>query len=90
MTDINDLSFDEAMAQLEEKISLLEKEENYNNQKLYEEAVALKEHCASLLNKEREDIKKVAKENNISLSDIGLSEDDEGAKESSSASDVVL
>ena len=44
MTEIKDLTFDEAMTQLEEKIALLEKEENANNQELYDEAVALKEY----------------------------------------------
>lgn len=77
MTEIKDLTFDEAMAQLEEKIALLEKEENANNQELYDEAVALKEYCADLLKKEKEEIKRIAKENNIPLSEIGLTEDDE-------------
>ncbi len=77
MTEIKDLTFDEAMTQLEEKIALLEKEENANNQELYDEAVALKEYCADLLKKEKEEIKRIAKENNIPLSEIGLTEDDE-------------
>ena len=77
MKEIKDLTFDEAMAQLEEKISLLEEEENADNQELYEEAVALKEYCADLLKKEKEEIKRIAKENNIPLSEIGLTEDDD-------------
>ncbi len=80
MKEIKDLTFDEAMAQLEEKISLLEKEENADNQELYDEAVALKEYCADLLKKEKEEIKRIAKENNIPLSEIGLTEDDEEEK----------
>ena len=81
MEKIKDLTFDEAMAQLEEKISLLEKEENADNQQLYDEAVALKEYCADLLKKEKEEIKRIAAENNISLSEIGLDDDDEDAEE---------
>lgn len=77
MDKITGLTFEEAMAQLEEKIALLEKEENVDNQKLYDEAVALKEYCADLLKKEREEIKRIAKENNIPLSEIGLDEDED-------------
>ncbi len=82
MTEIKDLTFDEAMAQLEEKIALLEKEENANNQELYDEAVALKEYCADLLKKEKEEIKRIARENNIPLSEIGLTEDDDEDEDS--------
>lgn len=82
MTDIKNLSFDDAMTQLEEKIALLEKEENSDNQKLYEEAVALKEYCAELLKKEKEEIKKIAKENNIPLSEIGLTDEEENSESS--------
>lgn len=82
MTDIKNLSFDDAMTQLEEKIALLEKEENSDNQKLYEEAVVLKEYCAELLKKEKEEIKKIAKENNIPLSEIGLTDEEENSESS--------
>lgn len=82
MTDIKNLSFDDAMTQLEEKIALLEKEENSDNQKLYEEAVALKEYCAELLKKEKEEIKKIARENNIPLSEIGLTDEEENSESS--------
>lgn len=71
------LTFDEAMEQLENKINKLEKDDGVDNQGLYEEAVALKEYCADLLKKEKEEIIKIAKENNIALSDIGLNESDE-------------
>ena len=77
MAEIRNLTFDEAMAQLEEKIALLEKEENADNQELYDEAVALKDYCADLLKKEKEEIKRIARENNIPLSEIGLTEDDD-------------
>lgn len=77
MEKFKDLTFDEAMAQLEEKISLLEKEENADNQQLYNEAIELKEYCADLLKKEKEEIKRIAAENNISLSEIGLDDDED-------------
>lgn len=77
MEQFKNLSFDEAMSLLESKIALLEKEENADNQKLYEEAIALKEQCARLLKKEKDDIIKIAKENNIPLSEIGLNEEND-------------
>jgi len=88
MNEIKGLTFDEAMAQLEEKIALLEKEENANNQELYEQAVALKEYCADLLKKEKEEIKRIAKENDISLSEIGLTDDDEDDEDDEDATDM--
>lgn len=77
------LTFDEAMEQLEKKIDKLEKDDGATNQELYEEAVALKEYCAGLLKKEKEEIIKIAKENNIALSDIGLNENEEIIEEES-------
>ncbi|MDD2839650.1 MAG: exodeoxyribonuclease VII small subunit [Rickettsiales bacterium] len=74
---LDGLTFDEAMEQLESKIEKLEKDDAADNQELYEEAIALKEYCAELLKKEKEDIIKIAKENNITLSDIGLNENDD-------------
>jgi exonuclease VII small subunit len=71
------LTFDEAMSQLEEMVSLLEKEENMDNQPLYEKAVITKEHCSFLLKKEKAEIIRVAKENNIPLADLGLTEFDD-------------
>ncbi len=73
------LTFDEAMEQLENTIGKLEKDDDADNQELYEEAIALKEYCSELLRREKEDIIKIAKENNIALSDIGLenSEDED-------------
>lgn len=76
MKKLSEMTFDEAMDLLEKKIALLEKEENADNEKLYKEAVALKDYCSKLLAKEREEIKKMAKENNIPLEEIGLSEDE--------------
>lgn len=75
--EFKNLSFDEAMEQLEAKITELEKPENENNQKLFDEAMALKDYCAELLKKEKEDIIKIAKENNIPLEEIGLDENGE-------------
>lgn len=77
MEKYDGISFDEAMKLLEEKISLLEKDdESEKSIKTYEEAIALKNYCAKLLADEREEIERVAKENNIPLSEIGLTEDD--------------
>ena len=75
--EFKNLSFDEAMDQLEAKITELEKPENENNQTLFDEAMALKDYCAELLKKEKEDIIKIAKENNIPLEEIGLDENGE-------------
>ena len=75
--DFKNLSFDEAMNQLEAKIAELEKPENNNNQKLFSEAMALKDYCAELLKKEKEDIIKIARDNNIPLEEIGLDENGE-------------
>lgn len=75
--EFKNLSFDEAMDQLEAKITELEKLENENDQKLFNEAIALKDYCAELLKKEKEDIIRIAKENNIPLEEIGLDENGE-------------
>ncbi|HSQ97351.1 MAG TPA: hypothetical protein VLL98_01385 [Rickettsiales bacterium] len=73
---LNNLTFEEAMKQLESKIEQLEKDDNVNNQQLFEEAMELKDYCSELLKKEKEEIIKVAKENNIPLSEIGLEENE--------------
>lgn len=73
------LSFDEAMKLLEEKISYLESDDQENEEelaKVYDEAVLLKNYCAKLLASERAEIKRIAKENNIPLSEIGLEDED--------------
>ncbi len=73
------LSFDEAMKLLEEKISYLEKDDQDDQvelAKVYDEAVLLKNYCAKLLSDERAEIKRIAKENNIPLSEIGLEDED--------------
>ena len=72
------MSFDEAMKLFEEKISLLEKDEDGQDvEKIYQEAVELRDYCAKLLSDEREEIKRIAKENNIPLSEIGLEENED-------------
>ena len=72
------MSFDEAMKLFEEKISLLEKDEDGQDvEKIYQEAVELRDYCAKLLSDEREEIKRIAKENNIPLSKIGLEENED-------------
>lgn len=76
------MSFDEAMKLFEEKISLLEKDEDGQDVgKIYQEAVELRDYCAKLLSDEREEIKRIAKENNIPLSEIGLEESEDENKE---------
>lgn len=78
------MSFEEAMKLLEEKIALLEKEDETDEDltDVYEEAVNLKNYCAQLLSNEREEIRRIAKENNIPLSEIGLEENDMSIDES--------
>ena len=72
------MSFDEAMKLFEEKISLLEKDEDGQDvEKIYQEAVELRDYCAKLLSDERDEIKRIAKENNIPLSEIGLEENED-------------
>ncbi|MDR3290434.1 MAG: hypothetical protein LBT02_04125 [Rickettsiales bacterium] len=74
----NDLDFDKAMNLLEEKLDELEKIENIEKSKpLYDEAIELKKYCESLLTKEREEIKALAKESGISLDELGLDDDDD-------------
>ena len=70
------------MILFEEKISLLEKDEDGKDVgKIYQEAVELRDYCAKLLSDEREEIKRIAKENNIPLSEIGLKESEDGNEE---------
>ena len=76
------IRFDEAMKLFEEKISLLEKDEDGQDVgKIYQEAVELRDYCAKLLSDEREEIKRIAKENNIPLSEIGLEESEDENEE---------
>lgn len=75
------LNFDDAMSKME---SILDELEN-NSETLspeevevkIKEAETLKEHCKQLLKEEKEDIIKTAKENNISLEELGIIEGEE-------------
>lgn len=78
---MENLDFDTAIKKLETILDTLENNENLTpeeQQKLYSEAEELKNHCRYLLDKEKEEIFRVAKENNISLDELDLdNEDDE-------------
>lgn len=75
------LNFDDAMTKLEGILDDLESNgESMDSEeaaKKLEEAEALKDYCKTLLKKEKEDLIRTAKENNISLDEIGISEDDD-------------
>lgn len=73
--DIKSLSYDHAMSALERAISLLENPQHSNNEALYEKAIIIKAYCQELLLKEKSEIMRIARENNIPLSEIGLVED---------------
>ena len=76
--NIENMSFDEAISKLEKNLDLLEKNENIPNaNELFEESLKLKNHCEKLLNEERANFEKVAKENGISLEELGLNEENE-------------
>ncbi|MDR2778143.1 MAG: hypothetical protein LBB13_01375 [Rickettsiales bacterium] len=76
------MNFDEASSKLE---SILDELEDGATNKLkpeevevkIKEAEKLRNYCKELLKKEKADIIRTAKENDISLEDIGLSEDDD-------------
>jgi exonuclease VII small subunit len=79
---IEGLTFDEAIDKLEKILENLgDSEKNgfsMSNEEIeaqLEEAERLKNHCKKLLEKEREDIIRTAKENNIPLEEIGLDDD---------------
>lgn len=75
------LNFDEAMNKLETILDTLEAEGDKMDpnelEKKIGEAEALKNYCKDLLKKEKEEIIRTAKENDISLEDIGMTEDDD-------------
>jgi exonuclease VII small subunit len=79
--NIEEMTFDEAIDELENILSELQdigKEDSALSteeiDKKLDRAEQLKEHCKQLLEKEREDIIRTAKENNIPLEEIGLDE----------------
>ena len=81
MSDITNLTFEEAMKKLEDLLNVLEnKGDSLSSEEIeakISEAEALRDHCKELLKKEKAEIIKTAKENNIPLKDIGLSEEDD-------------
>lgn len=81
MSDIKSLTFEDAMKKLEDLLNELEnKGDSLSSEEIeakISEAEALRDHCKELLKKEKAEIIKTAKENNIPLKDIGLSEEDD-------------
>jgi exonuclease VII small subunit len=81
--NIEGMSFDEAIDELENILSELQSSTEGNGKAISNEeaeekltrAEQLKDYCKKLLEREREDIIKTAKENNIPLEEIGLDED---------------
>ena len=75
------LSFDEAMSKLETILDDLEANGEKMNPDEMEnkisEAEKLKDYCSALLKKEKQDLIRTAKENNIPLEELGISEDEE-------------
>lgn len=73
--DIESMDFDTAIARLEKILDSLENDADLSpeeQQQMYKEAEDLKNHCKKLLDKEKEEIFKIAKENNISLDELNL------------------
>ena len=77
---MENLTFDEAMSKLESILNELEsKGESLSTEEIeakISEAEKLRDHCKELLKKEKEEIIRTAKENNIPLEDIGITADD--------------
>lgn len=76
---MENLDFDTAISRLETILDKLENDDGLNieeTQKLYEEAEGLKNHCKSLLDKEKSEIIKIAKENDISLDELDFDDSD--------------
>jgi exonuclease VII small subunit len=81
--NIEGMSFDEAIDELENILSELQNSADGSGKALPNEEIEeklaraeqLKNYCKKLLEREREDIIKTAKENNIPLEEIGLDED---------------
>jgi exonuclease VII small subunit len=81
--NIEGMSFDEAIDELENILSELQGSTDGNGKTISNEEIEeklaraeqLKDYCKKLLEREREDIIKTAKENNIPLEEIGLDED---------------
>jgi exonuclease VII small subunit len=80
-SDFEGLSFDEASSKLEKILDSLESDAQNltpeETEKLIVTAEKLRNYLKGQLKKEREDIMKVAKENGIPLSEIGLAEEED-------------
>jgi exonuclease VII small subunit len=77
---MENLSFEEASSKLEKILDELENEDDLTNKQIenkVNEATSLKNYCKKKLKQEKENIIKIAKENNISLEDIGVKEGDD-------------
>lgn len=78
---MENLSFDEAASKLESILNELEGDTSNLKPEEIEaklaEAEKLRDYCKELLKKEKEDIIRTAKENNIPLEEIGITEDDD-------------
>ena len=68
------MSFEDTVKQLEDILELLEKEDLTEEQtkKYLDKADELKQQCADLLTAEKNEIMKIAKENNISMDELDL------------------
>ena len=76
---MENLDFDTAISKLENILERLENDSELSTeetQALYEEAENLKNHCKSLLDKEKSEIVKIAEENGISLDELDFDEFD--------------
>lgn len=75
---MENLDFDTAISKLETILDNLENNSDTltieETQKLYEEAEGLKNYCKNLLDKEKSEIIKIAKENDISLDELDFGE----------------
>ena len=80
------MTFDQAMDKLEGILNNLEANRETMNPDEVEdqlsEAEELRDYCKELLKQEKEELIRTAKENGISLEEIGLSEDDDDDEDS--------
>ncbi len=78
---MENMNFDEAASKLESILDELEGDTgNLKPEEIeakVKEAEKLRDYCKELLKKEKEEIIKTAKENNIPLEEIGITEDDD-------------
>jgi len=78
MSEIEKLSFKEALNELQNILQKLEEKE-YDLEKmtkLYEKGLELKKYCSNILDKEKTKIRIIAEKNGVSLEELGL-EDEE-------------